>query len=64
LEEIRINQQLERLEALKDSPRLDESHVQMMKVGEEKAIDLITCFEAHMNEMETQLGRVMAKGNK
>ncbi len=63
-EDIKINQRLERLEALGDPARPGEAIVQMMKVGKEKAIDIVTRFETRMNDMETQHGRVMAKGNK
>jgi hypothetical protein len=63
-EDIKINQRLERLESLGDTSRPGEANVQMMKVGEEKAIDIVTRFETRMNDMETQLGRVMAKGDE
>jgi hypothetical protein len=63
-EDLRINQRLDRLESLESSPRAEGAAVQMMKVGEEKAIDIVTRFETRMNEMEVNLGRVMAKGDE
>jgi hypothetical protein len=36
----------------------------MMKVGDKQAVAVVTQFESRMNGMETQMGRVMAKGDK
>jgi hypothetical protein len=56
-------QRIEQLESLSPTSTGGDN-LQMIQVGNKKAVAVVARFETHMNDLEVKLGRVMAKGDK